>query len=672
MVSSGTMRWFPAISFFILEMVPPSVGVPSTLDTKIKKFMKPTLATTATLNNTLRPTSITVLPPIDPKKDHIDLEMELKQKVCKFRYALPRNSTKLPLVVALNIVLHRLESVDERNQIVRIRANYDLSWEHPKMTWDPAEWGGITQIYCNAGDIFVPDLSIMNPIDVTADDIINFSNHEVDVIVVNTGLNIWTKTLVTKTHCYLNVDSFPYDIQECKLVFTSWIFHANELDFTIQAEKANPEQNGMTFIPNEEWEIRIKEVAREVHKYVCCPDPFTDLHITYKMKRKPIGHVINLVVPCVVLSALSLLTFIIPEESGEKIGFCMELMLAMTVFQQLTADSLPNFAVPFLSIYFMIVLLMNAIALVLSVTTLKLWSNDSKVPRWVEVVIIGWIGGAMMCHKVFMKELKKVADIVEEKMEDVVDIIEEKMEAVADKLEEAADAVADKFEDIGDAVAEKFEDLGDNIQDMFQGSNSNGSSKESLSSETEAKLDEHSATLVDEPIISATYEPSSSPLHIPPIQSYDDDVILRKLNLKQDRSKRISAPFAQKEAVSWETQLNELNNTLNRNIFYKGSQENGDTWEEMIPLKPKVVEDEVVNVRMIAPQNLALNLPKPKWHEYDEEEEKKMEKEKRTNNQNWRLVCRILNRLFLLIMCIAFVFILAGFKMMMQQQHTEL
>ena len=49
------------------------------------------------------------------------------------------------------------------------------------------------------------------------------------------------------------------------------------------------------------------------------------------------------------MSSLALLTFLLPEESGEKIGLSITLVLAMTVFQQLTADSMPKFAMPKIS-----------------------------------------------------------------------------------------------------------------------------------------------------------------------------------------------------------------------------------------------------------------------------------------------------------------------------------
>lgn len=49
----------------------------------------------------------------------------------------------------------------------------------------------------------------------------------------------------------------------------------------------------------------------------------------------------NLVFPCVLLMAIGILVFCLPPESGEKVSLSVTVLLAMTVYQLLIAETIP-------------------------------------------------------------------------------------------------------------------------------------------------------------------------------------------------------------------------------------------------------------------------------------------------------------------------------------------
>ena len=49
----------------------------------------------------------------------------------------------------------------------------------------------------------------------------------------------------------------------------------------------------------------------------------------------------NLVFPCVLLMAIGTLVFLLPPESGEKVSLSVTVLLAMTVYQLLIAETIP-------------------------------------------------------------------------------------------------------------------------------------------------------------------------------------------------------------------------------------------------------------------------------------------------------------------------------------------
>ena len=61
---------------------------------------------------------------------------------------------------------------------------------------------------------------------------------------------------------------------------------------------------------------------RNVITYDCCPNnPFIDITYTIKIRRRKLYYVVNIIIPCLMLAALTLVTFTIPPDAGEKISF---------------------------------------------------------------------------------------------------------------------------------------------------------------------------------------------------------------------------------------------------------------------------------------------------------------------------------------------------------------
>lgn len=72
------------------------------------------------------------------------------------------------------------------------------------------------------------------------------------------------------------------------------------------------------------------EVKRDEKFYECCPEPYPSLYFNFHMKRRTLYYGFNLIIPCMLITLITLLGFILPPDSGEKIGlrkretFCSE------------------------------------------------------------------------------------------------------------------------------------------------------------------------------------------------------------------------------------------------------------------------------------------------------------------------------------------------------------
>jgi nicotinic acetylcholine receptor len=59
---------------------------------------------------------------------------------------------------------------------------------------------------------------------------------------------------------------------------------------------------------------------RNVLSYECCPEEYIDITFIVHIRRRTLFYGFNLIIPCVLISSMALLTFLLPSESGEKIS----------------------------------------------------------------------------------------------------------------------------------------------------------------------------------------------------------------------------------------------------------------------------------------------------------------------------------------------------------------
>ena len=89
------------------------------------------------------------------------------------------------------------------------------------------------------------------------------------------------------------------------------------------------------------------------------------------------------ILPCVVMILLVVLNFIIPPDSGERISFCITILLSMSVYLLMLANSLPETSddVAMLGVYYMITILLIAFSLVGTVVVLRCHFAENKPPE---------------------------------------------------------------------------------------------------------------------------------------------------------------------------------------------------------------------------------------------------------------------------------------------------
>ena len=140
---------------------------------------------------------------------------------------------------------------------------------------------------------------------------------------------------------------------------------------------------------NGEWDI-IKP-CEEVfirQRHPNSAQKFSFIKFTLLIQRRWVYYVLFLILPCVLCTLLVLVSFAIPPENGERIGFCSTIMIAVSVYLLLIADMLPEKSdtLPILGVYYTITMMLIACALMATIMVLRAYHSTSEPPACVKAL----------------------------------------------------------------------------------------------------------------------------------------------------------------------------------------------------------------------------------------------------------------------------------------------
>ncbi|MBN3310252.1 ACHA7 protein, partial [Amia calva] len=282
-----------------------------------------------------------------------------------------------PLLVELGMTLLQIIDVDEKNQVLITNAWLQLYWTDVYLTWNPEQYPGVQNLRFPSNQIWVPDILLYNSADERFD-----ATFHTNVLVNASGACQYIPPGILKSTCYIDVRWFPFDVQKCDLKFGSWTHNGWLLDLQML------EVDISTYISNGEWDLVGVPGKRNELYYECCKEPYPDVTFTVTMRRRTLYYGLNLLIPCVLISGLALLVFLLPADSGEKISLGITVLLSLTVFMLLVAEIMPatSDSVPLIAQYFASTMMIVGLSVVVTVLVLQFHHHDphgGKMPKWV-------------------------------------------------------------------------------------------------------------------------------------------------------------------------------------------------------------------------------------------------------------------------------------------------
>ncbi|XP_037836871.1 5-hydroxytryptamine receptor 3B-like [Kryptolebias marmoratus] len=230
--------------------------------------------------------------------------------------------------------------------ILVIHAILDVIWTNHFTKWNKTN-------NCKIDEIKVPTETLWKP-DIIIAEMIERSNNPPSpyLRMFHDGyVESRTEEVIVST-CKMRIYKFPFDTQSCNLTFKSIVYSSDELCIlppyndewlTNQSRKAMKAQYEWRFVNITFDKRTVRLINLKQYRIV----------FTITMERKAVLYIANFLLPILFFLCLDLASFLISDTGGEKLGFKITVLLAVTVMQLLLNDILPSSSnrIPLIAIF---------------------------------------------------------------------------------------------------------------------------------------------------------------------------------------------------------------------------------------------------------------------------------------------------------------------------------
>ncbi|CDQ64339.1 unnamed protein product [Oncorhynchus mykiss] len=307
------------------------------------------------------------------------------------QYIRPVENVSEPVIVQFEVSMSQLVKVDEVNQIMETNLWLRHIWNDYKLRWDPKNFGGVEFIRVPSSRIWKPDIVLYNNAvgDFQVDD-------KTKALLRYNGDVTWIPPAIFKSSCKIDVTYFPFDYQNCTMKFGSWTYDKAKIDLVLIGSTINLHD----FWESGEWTIINAPGYKHDIKYNCCEEIYTDITYSLYIRRLPLFYTINMIIPCLLISFLTVLVFYLPSDCGEKITLCISVLLSLTVFLLVITETIPStsLVIPLIGEYLLFTMIFVTLSIVITVFVLNVHYRTPKthtMPCWVRSVFLGLLPRVM-------------------------------------------------------------------------------------------------------------------------------------------------------------------------------------------------------------------------------------------------------------------------------------
>ncbi|XP_047465586.1 5-hydroxytryptamine receptor 3A-like [Mugil cephalus] len=284
----------------------------------------------------------------------------------------PVSDHKDPTYVHIYMAVRTILDVKETAQTLVTYIWLYMEWNNDFIGWKPRDFCGLRSIFIPKETLWMPDITIEEMI-------------ETDKSPPNPYLEIFyhgdvfikTEQVVIST-CRIRVYKFPFDTQRCNISFKSNMYSDEEISLMYYENNEWITNHTRKLISTQyEWTfIKMTVINETIDSFG--PNQ-TRIVYTIHTERRSVLYIANFMLPVFFFLCLDLASFLISDTGGEKLGYKITVLLAVTVMQLILNDILPSSSnrIPLIVIYCMGSFSLMLLSLLETILVMHLIEKDS-------------------------------------------------------------------------------------------------------------------------------------------------------------------------------------------------------------------------------------------------------------------------------------------------------
>ena len=245
----------------------------------------------------------------------------------------PVKNFKDAVSVEMGLGVQTLESFNQMEESLALNVWLRSNWKDENLAW--YNYSNLTFLSISPDDIWTPDVELLN------------AAAKPEIYTLKGGLNLYndgsimySKPGIYKYSCSLNLKMFPFDKQNCTMIFGNWIYSNNYVNLKPYDDE-NKQIDILDSFSHSEWKIETVNVVYRNESRDCCPEEeFNTLYYSFILKRYPhyykisMGMTITLVVVSFIISLMS-------PDNVSRTGTAVFIPLTILALQLTIADKIP-------------------------------------------------------------------------------------------------------------------------------------------------------------------------------------------------------------------------------------------------------------------------------------------------------------------------------------------
>ncbi|XP_034864868.1 5-hydroxytryptamine receptor 3B isoform X1 [Mirounga leonina] len=302
-----------------------------------------------------------------------------KQLLQKYHKAVrPVHDWTEATTVYLDVFVHAILGVDAQNQKLKTSIWYHEVWDDEFLSWTPSMFDEIREISLPLSDIWAPDIIINELVDIEGSPNLPY------VYVNSSGTIKNSKPIQVVSTCGLETYTFPFDIQNCSLTFSSVLHTVQDVNLAFLRSREDIKHDKKEFLNDSEWELL--SVSSTYSILQSSAGDFAQIQFNVVIRRRPLVYVVSLLIPSIFLMLVDLGSFYLPPTCRIRIVFKSSVLVGYTVFRVNMSDEMPRstLSTPLIGVFFTVCMAFLVISLFKSILLVRFlhdeWSHGQEWP----------------------------------------------------------------------------------------------------------------------------------------------------------------------------------------------------------------------------------------------------------------------------------------------------